>query len=98
MQGDLSGKVGCIPEADVMGEFGVEEVNVNRKRLVNMRRDTIRCVGNMYFKRVLKYTWYRTSQDMNVKCLIDYVLVRKNILEWVNRVKVLRGLSGSLVI
>lgn len=37
------------------------------------------------------------TEHMNARSLINYVLVRKNILRWV-LMKVLRGLSGKLII
>lgn len=48
---------------------------------------------NFKHKCIHKYTWYITSGVMTVKSLIDIVLVRKNMLKWVNDVKTVKGLS-----
>lgn len=47
---------------------------------------------NFKHKCIHKYTWYITSGVMTVKSLIDIVLVRKNMLKWVNDVKTVKGL------
>lgn len=37
--GDLDDKVWCMPEASVMGEFSIEDVNAIDRRLLYMCRD-----------------------------------------------------------
>lgn len=55
---DLNGKVGCIPEAYVIGKFGVKDVNDNSRRMLDMFKNTDMCRGCSYFKHkyVQNYT------------------------------------------
>ena len=54
------------------------------------------CVGNMYFKHMSlhKYTRVARGQDgVEVKSMIDLVLVKRDMLRYVQDVRVVRGMG-----
>lgn len=86
---DLNGKIGCIHEACVMGEFDLKDVNDNKRRLLSM------CIRNKYFKHKCLHmcTYYRTGEDMNIRRWTEYVLVRGFMLRYMNNVKEVKRVS-----
>lgn len=76
---NLNGWIGLISGAGIRDEFGEENINDNRRKMLDMCRDTSKYVINMYIKYncVHKYAWYRTGTDINVRSLIDYITARK---------------------
>lgn len=71
----MNGKVRCMTEDGIVGKFGVEGINDNWRRLLNICRYMHK--GNMNFKHKLvhKYTWYKIDEDTSVRSVIDYVMV-----------------------
>ena len=57
------------------------------------------CVGNTYFKHrsLQKYTRVARGQDgVEIKSMIDLILVKKDVLRYVQDVRVVRGMERGL--
>lgn len=64
----MNGKVGYVPEAVVLDEFGVEEANANEGKLFDTYRDT-----HMYVEI--------HTLNMNFCIIINYICLWKNMLK-----------------
>ena len=70
--------------------------NDNGRRLVKFCAEKGLCVGNTYFKHrsLHKYTRVaRGSDGMEVKSMIDLVLVKKDMLHYGHDVRAVRGMG-----
>ena len=73
-------------KASITGTFGVPGANDNSRRLVEFHAERELCVGNTYFKHMSlhKYTRVARGQDgVEVKSMIDLVLVKRDMLHYV---------------
>ena len=71
--------------AGITGVFGIPGGNKNRRRVVEFYAERGLCMGNIYFKHksLRKYTWMAKGQNrVEVKSMIDLVLVKKNMLHF----------------
>ena len=76
--------------ASITGTFGVPGENYNGKRVVEFCAERGLCVGNIYFthRSLHKYTRVARGQDrVEVNSMIDLVLVKKDMLHYVQNVK-----------
>ena len=84
--GDLNVWVTDRTGAGITGAFGVPRENDNGRRVVEFCEERELCVGNAYFKHrsVHKYTRVEEGQGgVETKRMIDLVLVKRNMLEYV---------------
>ena len=75
--------IGDRMRAGITGAFGVTGENDNDRKVVEFYAEKGPCVGNTYFKHrsLHKYTRVAGGQDgMDVKSMIDMVLVKKDML------------------
>lgn len=80
---------GIMLEASIMSEFGVKDITENGEKVARYVLRTLSitvCIS-------IQYTWYKTDEDMSVKSLINYVLVRRNRIRWVNGKKLVGEMS-----
>ena len=75
----------------ITGAFGVLRENDNGRRVVKL------CyVGNKYFEHrsLHKYTRVARGQDgVEVKSMIDLVLLKRDLLHYVQNVRTMRGMG-----
>ena len=93
VMGDLNGWIGDRVRASITGDFGVPGQNDNGRRGVDFCAERGQFVGNTYFKHksLCKYTRVARDQDgVDVKSMIDLVLVKKDMLCYVQDVRALR--------
>ena len=96
---DLNGRIRDRVRASITGIFGVPGENTNGRRMVEFRAERGLCVGNKYFehKSLHKYTRLPRGQDgVELKSMIDLVLVNKYMLHYVQNVRAVRGLGRGL--
>ena len=57
------------------------------------------CVGNTYFKHIRLHKYTRVARgrdDMEIKSMIDLVLVKRDMLRYLQDVRVVRGMERDL--
>ena len=97
--GDLNARVGCCTIPGIIGNFGVNGVNANGERMIEMCGECEMAVGNTFFnKRMIhKITWVsRIGGERRDKALMDYVLISSKDKERLIDVNVLRGVHGGM--
>ena len=94
--GDLNARVGSNMVGEVVGPWGVGEMNRNGDEMVSVCVERGMCVGNTWFKKrdIHKYTW--VSGMNGERALIDYVCVRVVDRKRLIDVNVLRGVTGGV--
>ena len=96
---DLNGWIKDRTRAGITGAFGVPGENDNGRGVVEFCTERILCVGNTYFKHgsLHKYIRVAKGQDrVEVKSMIDLLLVKKDILHNVHNVGAMRGMGRGL--
>ena len=76
--------------------LGVPGENDNGRRVVKFSAERGLCVGNTYFKHMSlhKYSRVTKGQDgVEIKSMIDMVLVKRDILCYVQDVRAKRGMG-----
>ena len=79
--------------ASIAGTFGVPGENDNGRKVMEFYAERGLCIGNTYFKHrsLDKYTRVSRGQDrVEVRSMIDLVLVKKDMLQ---DVRVVRGMG-----
>ena len=79
--------------------FGIPGENDEERRVMEFYAERGLCVGNTYFehKSLHKYTRVAREQDgIEVKSMIDLVLVKKDMLHYVQDVRVVRRIGRAL--
>ena len=97
--GDLNGWIGDKTRASITGAFGVPRENDNGTRVIEFCAERGLCVGNTYFnhRSLHKYTRVIKGRDrVEIKSMIDLVLVKRDMLPYVQDVKVVRGKRQGL--
>ena len=97
--GDLNARVGSCAIPGIIGNFGVNGVNENGERMLEMCGECEMAVGNTYFKKKMihKITWVsRIGGGMGDRALMDYVLISSRDKERLIDVNVLRGVHGGM--
>ena len=97
--GDLNARVGDSTIPGIIGDFGVNGVNANGERMIEMCGECEMAVGNTYFKKRLihKITWVRRGGgETGDRALMDYVLISSKDKERLLDVNVLRGVHGGM--
>ena len=92
---DLNGWIGDRTRAGITDAFGVTGENDNGRRVVEFCKERGLFMGNTYFKRrnVQKYTRVaRGREGVKVKSMIDLVLVKRDVLRYVQDVRAVRGM------
>ena len=82
--------------AGINGAFGVPGKNDNGRRVVEFFAERGLCVANTYVKlrSLHKYTRLARGQDgVEVKSMVDLVLVKRDILRNVQDVRAVRGMG-----
>ena len=82
--------------AGIAGAFGFPGENENGRRVVEFCAERGLCVGNTYFehKNLHNYTRVARGQDgVEAKSMIDLVLVKKDMLYFVQDVRTVRGMG-----
>ena len=85
--------------AGISGTFGVPRRNYNGRRVVEFYAKMGLYVGNTYMehKSFHKYTRVARGQDgVEVKSMLDLVLVKKDILLYVQDVREVKGMAHGL--
>ena len=83
----------------ITGAFGVTGENDNTRRVMEFCAERGLCVGNTYFehKSLHKYTRVARGQDgVEAKSMIDLVLVKKDMLRYVQDARTLRRMGRGL--
>ena len=94
--GDLNGWIGDGTGAGITGAFGVPRENDNGRRVVEFCAERGLCLGNTYFKHgsLHKYTRVARGQDgAESKSMIDLVLLKKDMLRYVQNVRAVRRMG-----
>ena len=94
--GDLNGLIEYRTSAGITGTFGVPGENDKGRRVVEFRAERGLCIGNTYFKyrSLPKYTRVARGQDgVEAKRMIDLVLVKRNMLQYRQNVRAVRGMG-----
>ena len=97
--GDLNGWIGDRKRTGITSAFGVSGENDNGRRVVEFCEERGLCEGNAHFKyrSLHKYTRVARGQDgVEIKSMIDLVLVKRNMLGYVQDVRTVRGMGRSL--
>ena len=94
--GDLNARVGSDLLGDVVGPWGVGEVNRNGEELIGLCVERGMCVENTWFKKrdIHKYTW--VSGVNGDRALLDFVCVKVGDRKRLIDVNVLRGAAGGV--
>ena len=82
--------------AGITGAFGVPREKENGGRVVEFCAESGLCVGNTYFehKNLKKYISVAREHDgVAVKSMIDLVLVKNDMLRFIQDVRVVRGVG-----
>ena len=82
----------------IASAFGVPGENDNGRSLVEFNAERGLCIGNTYFKHRSLQKYTRMARDQNrvvVKIMIDLVLVKKDMLRYVQDVNAVRGMGRS---
>ena len=89
--GDLNGWIGDRMRAGITGDFEVPGENENGRRLVEF------CAERGKDKNLHKCTRVARSQDgVEVKIMIDLILVKKDMLHFVQDVRAVRGVGRGI--
>ena len=99
VMGDFNGRIGVQKRDGITGAFGVEGENENGKVIIDFCKSRDMCVSNTFFahKSIHLYTRVKEKADGRVeRSMIDFVLVKKEMLKYVMDVKVVRGLSMDI--
>ena len=97
--GDLNGWIGDRTRACIPGAFGIPGENDNGRRVLEFCEGTGLCVSNTYFKHrnLHKYTIVARGRDgVEIKSMIDLMLVKRNMLRYVHDVRAVRGMGLGL--
>ena len=95
--GDLNGWTGDRTRARITGALGVPGENCNESGGFCAEREL--CVGNTYFKHrcLHKYTRVVRDQDgMEINSMVDLVLVKRDMLRYVQDVRAVRWMGRGL--
>ena len=99
VMGDFNGRIDVQKRDGITGAFGVERENENGKVLIDFCKSRDMCVSNTFFahKSIHQYTRVKEKADGRVeRSMIDFVLVKKEMLKYVMDVRVVRGLSMDI--
>ena len=97
--GDLNGWIRDRTRVGIISAFGVSGESDNGRRGVEFSEERGLCVSNTYFnhRTVHKYTRVaRGREGMAIKSMIDLVLVKKDMLRYVQDVRAARGMGRGL--
>ena len=97
--GDLNGWIGDRVRASITGAFRIPGENDNSRRGMEFCAEMGLCGSNTYFEHrsLLNYTKTARVQDrVEVKSMIELVLVKKDLLSYVQDVRAVRGIGRSL--
>ena len=97
--GDLNGWIGDMTRAGITGAFGVPGENDNGRRIVVFSAERGLYVGKAFFKHrsLHKYTRVARGRDgVEIKSMIDLVLVRRDMLRYVQGVRAVKGMGRGL--
>jgi len=98
VMGDLNGWVGDRVVKGIVGPFGVPGLNDSGERVMDFCAERELCIANTFFKHkdIHKFTFVGRARGGVNKSMIDYVMVRKEMLRDVCDVLSVRGLGGGL--
>ena len=83
--------------AGITGAFGIPGENENGRGVVEFCDERRVCVGNFKHKNLHKYTRMAWSQDgVEGKSMIDLVLVKEDMLRFVQGVRAVRGMGRDI--
>ena len=97
--GDLNGWIEDRIRAAITAAFGVPGENDSGRGVVEFYAERGLCVGNIYFKHRSLYKYARVARDQDrveVKSMTDLVFVKKDMLRYVQDVRVVRGIGRGL--
>ena len=80
----------------ITGAFGVPGENYNGRRVVEFCAESGLCVGNTYFRHKGLHKYTKMAEAKEVKSMVDMVFVKKDMLRYVQDVRVVRGMGRSL--
>ena len=93
--GDLNGWIGESGRTSITGAFIVQGENDNDRRVLEFCAERGLRVGNTGFKRRSLHK-YRDQAGVEVKSMIDLVLVKKDMLRYVQDMRAVRGMGRGL--
>ena len=94
--GDLNGWIRDRTRASITGAFGVRGENDNCRRVMEFCAERGLCVGNTYFKHRSLHKYTRGQDGVEVKSMISLVLVKRDLLRYVEDVRAVRGIGRGL--
>ena len=99
LMGDLNARVGDREIDGVTGKFGVQGINDNGEKLIEVCSERNLIIGNTCFKKrmIHKYTWERVAHGRVVdRALMDFVIVSRRLRGRLLDVNVMRGAAGGM--
>ena len=93
--GDLDGWIGDKIRTGITGAFGVPGENDNHRRVVELCAERGLCISNVYFKHgsLHKYSKVAGQDGVEVKSMIDLVVVKEDMMCYVQDVRAMRGMG-----
>ena len=99
LMGDLNARVGDREIDGVTGKFGVQGINDNSEKLIEVCSERNLIIGNTCFKKrmIHKYTWERVAHGRVVdRALMDFMIVSRRLRGRLLNVNVMRGAAGGM--
>ena len=94
--GDLKGWIEDRTRTGITGTFGVPRDNDNGRRVVEFSAERGLCMGATYFEHRSLHKYTRGQDREEVKNMLDLVLVKKDMLRYVQDVRAVKGMERSL--
>ena len=93
--GDMNAKVGNVAIDGVIGPWGVDEINLNGRLMIDVCIERELVIGNTWFNKrdIHKYTWESTRGN---KSLIDFILIEESVKQRLLDVKVLKYAGAGI--
>ena len=88
---DLNGWIGESPRDCITGVLKLKE-----RMIMGLCAERGLCVGNTYFKHRSIHRYTRGQDRVKIKSMIDLVLVKRDMLRYVQDVRVVRGMERDL--
>lgn len=91
IMGDFNAKVGHGRNEDIVGPWGLGEINERGERLIDWCRENEFMISNTWYKNHVRrrYTW--TSPGDRVRNQIDYILIQKRFRNSIKTAKTMPG-------
>ena len=75
--GDLNAKVGCERINDIVGPYGLGDINDRGEKLIEWAQINQLVIGNTWFKQPLRRRWTWKKPGTGERNQIDYIMISK---------------------